>query len=349
MNMSRKWMTLILLILGVMVISGCGISKETMMAYNEAKDVFQKATLAGAKKCAPCEYATAEAYLASADEERSEYFGLGDENSDHLKNAVTITREKSLEALKLTPCEPKGQQYTLTVQKVGSGSGTVTSSPSGIDCGSDCIGTYDAGTIVTLTAVAASGSIFQGWSGGGCSGTGTCTVTMDTSKTVTATLASASPGPTPLAPAPPAPPTAPAPGPAPAPAPIPGPTPAPTPTPAPAPGEITFDPIYFDINKSNINPISSMALDRDGMLLKDNPSIRVEIGSHTDSSGSEKANLKFSEKRALSVKKYLEDKYNISSDRMTVKGYGSSKPIADNKTQEGRAKNRRVEIKVISK
>ena len=70
-------MTLILLILGVMVISGCGISKETMMAYNEAKDVFQKATLAGAKKCAPCEYATAEVYLASADEERGEYFGRG--------------------------------------------------------------------------------------------------------------------------------------------------------------------------------------------------------------------------------------------------------------------------------
>jgi outer membrane protein OmpA-like peptidoglycan-associated protein len=115
------------------------------------------------------------------------------------------------------------------------------------------------------------------------------------------------------------------------------------------PGEVTFDPIYFDVNKSNINPISSKALDRDGMLLKDNPSIRVEIGGHTDSSGSEKANLKASEKRALSVKKYLEDKYNISSDRMTVKGYGSSKPIADNKTQEGRAKNRRVEIKVISK
>ena len=85
------------------------------------------------------------------------------------------------------------------------------------------------------------------------------------------------------------------------------------------------------------------------MLLKDNPAIRVEIGGHTDSGGSERANLKISEKRALSVKKYLEDKYNISSDRMTVKGYGSSKPIADNKTQEGRAKNRRVEIKVISK
>ncbi len=83
------------------------------------------------------------------------------------------------------------------------------------------------------------------------------------------------------------------------------------------------------------------------MLLKDNPSIKVEIGGHTDSGGSEAANLKISEKRALSVKKYLEDKFNISSDRMTVKAYGSSRPIADNKIQEGRSKNRRVEVRII--
>src|SRR5271157_3060473 len=106
MNMNKKWMTLMLLILGVMVISGCGISKETMMAYNEAKDVFQKATLAGAKKCAPCEYATAEAYLAHADHERTEFLGLGDETSGHLKNAIAITREKSLEAIKICQTPP---------------------------------------------------------------------------------------------------------------------------------------------------------------------------------------------------------------------------------------------------
>jgi len=73
----------------------------------------------------------------------------------------------------------------------------------------------------------------------------------------------------------------------------------------------------------------------------------VEIGGHTDSVGSEKGNQKISEKRALSAKKYLQDKFNISGDRMITKGYGSSKPIADNKTSEGRAKNRRVEIQVI--
>ncbi len=83
------------------------------------------------------------------------------------------------------------------------------------------------------------------------------------------------------------------------------------------------------------------------MLLKDNPKIKVEVGGHTDSTGSAKANQKISEKRAHSAKQYLQDKFNISADRMTTKGYGSSKPIADNKTKEGRAKNRRVEFKII--
>ena len=77
-------------------------------------------------------------------------------------------------------------EYTLTVSKSGTGSGTVASSPSGIDCGSDCSESYDQGTSVTLTATAASGSAFTGWSGGGCSGTGSCSVTMNSNITVTA-------------------------------------------------------------------------------------------------------------------------------------------------------------------
>ena len=83
------------------------------------------------------------------------------------------------------------------------------------------------------------------------------------------------------------------------------------------------------------------------MLLKDNPKVKVEIGGHTDAGGSDKANKAISEKRAMSAKKYLQDKYNIPENRMTIKGYGSSKPIADGKTKEGSAKNRRVEFKVL--
>ena len=108
-----------------------------------------------------------------------------------------------------------------------------------------------------------------------------------------------------------------------------------------------FETIYFDINKSNISPTAAKALDRNGMLLKDNPRIKVEIAGHTDSGGSAKANEAISVKRAESAKKYIQDKYNIPADRMVIKGYGDSKPIADNKTQEGQAKNRRVEFMII--
>jgi hypothetical protein len=79
-------------------------------------------------------------------------------------------------------------QYTLTVQKSGAGTGTVTSDPGGIDCGGDCDQEYDQGTPVTLSAQADSGSVFTGWSGAGCAGSGTCQVTMDAARSVTATF-----------------------------------------------------------------------------------------------------------------------------------------------------------------
>ncbi|WP_295443585.1 C1 family peptidase [uncultured Thiodictyon sp.] len=78
-------------------------------------------------------------------------------------------------------------QYTLTVSKAGSGSGTVASAPAGIDCGNDCTQDYSAGTSVTLTAQASPGSQFGGWSGA-CTGTGTCTLSMSASRSVTATF-----------------------------------------------------------------------------------------------------------------------------------------------------------------
>jgi subtilisin family serine protease len=78
--------------------------------------------------------------------------------------------------------------YTLTVQKSGTGSGTVTSNPSGINCGSDCSESYPQGTTVTLSASPSPGSIFDGWSGGGCSGTDPCMVTMNDNITVIATF-----------------------------------------------------------------------------------------------------------------------------------------------------------------
>ncbi len=241
--------------------SGCTVSRETMVMYNETKDAFQKATAAGAKKCAPCQYAQAEAYLALTDH----YLKNKEDVTCRITTHLAIVKEKTLAAMKLTPCEKP----------------PVPPTP-------------------------------------------------------------------PKPPTPPTPPTPPIPPPPPTPpTPPPPPTPPTPPTPPKPPGALVFDTIYFDPAKTNISPVAAKALDRDGMLLKENPNIRVEIGGHTDPAGSEKANQKISEKRAQSAKKYIQDKFNIADNRMIVKGYGSTKPIADNKTKEGRAKNRRVEFKVI--
>jgi hypothetical protein len=92
-----------------------------------------------------------------------------------------------------TPASPQ-TQHMLTVAKSGSGVGTVTSTDGQINCGSTCSRSYTAGVTVTLTASAASGSSFAGWSGAGCSGSGTCTVAMNSDQSVTATFELIPPG-----------------------------------------------------------------------------------------------------------------------------------------------------------
>ncbi|MEZ4512330.1 MAG: LamG-like jellyroll fold domain-containing protein [Chloroflexota bacterium] len=101
---------------------------------------------------------------------------------------VTVTANTQVTAVFTT-----SDTRTLTVTTDGTGSGSVTSNPAGIACtsgGGDCTEAFDPGTVVTLSAVAASGSIFDGW-GGDCSGTDNCVVTMDTAQAVTATFATA--------------------------------------------------------------------------------------------------------------------------------------------------------------
>ncbi len=98
---------------------------------------------------------------------------------------VTMDANKSVRAAFV---RAQTRSYPLTVRTAGTGVGTVTSSPAGIDCGATCAATYTDGTVVTLTATADSGSTFTGWSGE-CSGTSTtCAVTMDAATRVVATF-----------------------------------------------------------------------------------------------------------------------------------------------------------------
>jgi uncharacterized protein YgiM (DUF1202 family) len=91
------------------------------------------------------------------------------------------------------PITPAASTFTLTANKTGTGQGTLTSSPSGINCGSDCNETLNQGTSVTLSATPAADSVFSGWSGGGCSGTGNCTIVLNANTTVTANFSLSTP------------------------------------------------------------------------------------------------------------------------------------------------------------
>ncbi len=104
--------------------------------------------------------------------------------------------------------------------------------------------------------------------------------------------------------------------------------------------------ILFETGKSILTAASSTELDRLLDIMNENAQMKIEISGHTDSTGSELINSKLSEARAKTVVDYLV-KNGIDKSRMIFKGYGSSQPISDNKTASGRAKNRRVEFKIL--
>ncbi len=113
------------------------------------------------------------------------------------------------------------------------------------------------------------------------------------------------------------------------------------------PGEVTImRNIFFDSGKANLKDESLAELNKLYEFLIQNPSIAVEISGHTDDVGSEDYNMTLSDQRAQAVTDFLVAK-GIDSNRLQHKGYGFTKPLTTNQTQEGRAKNRRTEIKVI--
>jgi outer membrane protein OmpA-like peptidoglycan-associated protein len=127
---------------------------------------------------------------------------------------------------------------------------------------------------------------------------------------------------------------------------------APPPPPAPPPARVAIrakklqleDKVFFDTGKTTIKPASFPILDEVAAVMKDHPDVKkVIIEGHTDSKGSKARNLKLSQGRAEAVRTYLVDK-GVGPDRLAAKGFGASRPIADNATAKGREDNRRVEF-----
>jgi outer membrane protein OmpA-like peptidoglycan-associated protein len=106
--------------------------------------------------------------------------------------------------------------------------------------------------------------------------------------------------------------------------------------------------IFFDFDKASIRPESVNELERLIKLLNDNPALKIELSSHTDSRGSDDYNMKLSDNRSKSVVEFLISK-GIAASRLVPKGYGETKPIDSNENEEGRQNNRRTEFVILEK
>ena len=113
-------------------------------------------------------------------------------------------------------------------------------------------------------------------------------------------------------------------------------------------GEIRLPGVNFESNSDRLLPGATNVLNDAVATLKKNPTITFEVAGHTDSDGAAEYNESLSARRATTVHDYLASN-GISVDRMTVRGYGESQPIADNGTREGKAQNRRVVLRVIKR
>ena len=108
---------------------------------------------------------------------------------------------------------------------------------------------------------------------------------------------------------------------------------------------ITLDNVYFDTDKATIKPASYKQLNEIADLLKEKKSMEIEIAGHTDNVGSDEHNMDLSQRRADAIRNYL-IKQGANPAHITAVGYGSSQPIASNAAPEGRAKNRRIEVRI---
>jgi outer membrane protein OmpA-like peptidoglycan-associated protein len=109
-----------------------------------------------------------------------------------------------------------------------------------------------------------------------------------------------------------------------------------------------FDRLLFDTNSATLAPRSQEQLGNIAKILEAYPSVRIKIGGYTDNTGSPEANLKLSQDRAASVRNELV-RLGVAANRLEAEGYGQEHPVASNATEEGRAQNRRIAMRVTAR
>jgi outer membrane protein OmpA-like peptidoglycan-associated protein len=110
-------------------------------------------------------------------------------------------------------------------------------------------------------------------------------------------------------------------------------------------GSVNVYGILFDFDQDSLKPESKETLDQIALLMEGDPNLKLEIVGHTDNRGGAEYNMDLSRRRAANVVDALVTEYKISADRLSSSGAGSTMPVASNATEEGRARNRRVELK----
>jgi len=109
-------------------------------------------------------------------------------------------------------------------------------------------------------------------------------------------------------------------------------------------GHFTTHGINFATGSAAIDPSSASTLSQIGQMLQQHPDLKLEIDGHTDNVGSAASNMTLSDQRAAAVKQYLVSNFQVDPSRLASKGFGATKPIAPNTTEDGRAQNRRVDL-----
>jgi outer membrane protein OmpA-like peptidoglycan-associated protein len=124
------------------------------------------------------------------------------------------------------------------------------------------------------------------------------------------------------------------------------PPPPPPPPPPPARQPISFHSVYFDFDKSTLKPEAKTELDRAAKIMQDNPGVVLELQGNTDAMGTDTYNKALGDRRAKVVFDYLKVK-GIAANRLKTVSFGEAKPAASNETEQGRAKNRRVDLTIL--